>query len=138
MTLPISAKSFIPQQYPFQFVDTLVAVEQNKTIATYKVSHDCVLLEENMLSEMAYIEILAQTAAAGSGFYFTQANQKIPTGYIGAVKKFQLHATCTIESELISIVETKNSIGNASIVEGKIMCKNECIASAELTIFVNN
>ena len=60
----------------------------------------------------------------------------IPVGYIGAIKHVKITQLPKVNDTIHTFIETKNKIGNASIVEGKIFLQKNCIASCELTIFV--
>lgn len=137
-TFPMNASELIPQKAPFQFIDELLEVSEQKTISQFVIKQNTSLVENEKLSENALLEIMAQTAAASSGFVHQMKNEAIPNGFIGAIKHIVINQIAKIGDVLKTEIVPKNSIGNASIVEGKIFLENNLIASCELTIFVSN
>lgn len=138
MNLPISAVDLLPQKHPFQMIDTLLESNEScyKSILTVRAEN--VLVNDTLFTEGGMIENIAQTAAAGTGFYALSQGNAVPVGYIGAVKNIFINECPKVGDHINTTVIIKNNIGNASIAEGKIFLADRLLASCELTIFVNN
>lgn len=120
-------------------VDTLMISNETSTETSFTIPEDNPMVnEEGFFTEGGLIENIAQSAAAGSGYFFTSQGEEVPVGYIGAVKHVEIAELPKVGAHLHTFIETKNRIGNASIVAGKIYSENRLVASCELTIFVNN
>ncbi len=134
---PLAANDFLPQKAPFQMIDFLTKVEENSFQSTFSIRADNVMVNDTVFTEGGLIENMAQTAAAGTGYFYTQQGKEVPVGYIGAVKHIQIVECPRLGQEISTFVTIKMNIGNASIAEGKIFLKEKLLASCELTIFVN-
>jgi len=136
--LPQNAEHLLPQKFPFQLIDTLTESSEAFIKTTFNVPEVHVLVDKSYLCEGGLIENVAQSAAAGTGYYYTSQGKGVPIGYIGAVKNVLIHRLPKAGDQLHTELVTMNQIGNASIVKGTIFLEKEIIASCELTIFVAN
>jgi len=134
--LPQSADHFLPQKFPFQMIDTLLQSDETIIKTSFTIKDDNVLVSNGTFTEGGLIENIAQSAAAGTGYYYLSQDKKVPIGYIGAVKNILIRQVPVIGSYLETELKTLYQIGNANIVEGKIFLDKQLIASCELTIFV--
>ncbi len=134
--LPADAADLLPQKYPFKMVDTLHLSDERHIITSFTVLKENVLVEDGFLTEGGMIENMAQSAAAGTGYFFSKQAKEIPIGYIGAVKNIKIFRRPRSGDEIRTELLTVNNIGNASIVEGRIFLDKELLGSCELTIFV--
>lgn len=120
-------------------VDTLLVSNDQSIETTFTIPQENPMVnDEGFFTEGGLIENMAQSTAAGSGYFFTSRGEEVPVGYIGAVKHVEIVQLPKVGEQLHTFMETKNRIGNASIVAGKIYSENRLVASCELTIFVNN
>jgi len=134
--LPQSAADLLPQKFPFQMIDTLLQSDETIIKTSFTIKDDNVLVSNGTFTEGGLIENIAQSAAAGTGYYYTSQDKKVPIGYIGAVKNVSIRQVPKVGSYLETELKTLHHIGNANVVEGKIFLHKELIASCELTIFV--
>lgn len=134
--LPSDVTHLLPQKYPFKMVDILLLSGESGIVTTFKIRSDNVLVSHGHFSEGGMIENMAQSAAAGTGYFYSRQNLPIPIGYIGAVKNVRISRLPATGDEIRTELLTLNRIGNASIVEGKIFLDKELLGSCELTIFV--
>lgn len=134
--LPADVTDLLPQKTPFKMVDLLHFSNETKIETTFKVNPDNPLVCDGFFTEGGMIENMAQSAAAGTGYYFSQQQKDIPIGYIGAIKNVKISrlpaSAEVIRTELITL----NRIGDATIVAGKIFSGKELLGCCELTIFV--
>jgi 3-hydroxyacyl-[acyl-carrier-protein] dehydratase len=135
--LPASTIDLLPQQYPFQMVDTLIEANEVTIKTSFTISENNILVSDSYFTEGGLIENMAQSAAAGTGFYFKEKGEKNPIGYIGAIKNVSIIKCPKTNSFIETELNTLHQIGNATIVQGKIFFEKEVIASCELTIFVS-
>jgi 3-hydroxymyristoyl/3-hydroxydecanoyl-(acyl carrier protein) dehydratase len=134
--LPADVTDLLPQKTPFKMVDHLHFSEENKIVTSFTVNADNPLVCDGFFTEGGMIENMAQSAAAGTGYFFTQQQKEIPIGYIGAVKNVKISRLPASGDEIRTELTTLNRIGDASIVEGKIFSGKELLGCCELTIFV--
>lgn len=135
---PLAANDYLPQKAPFQMIDFLTGAEENFFQSTFTIRENNVMVHDNIFTEGGMIENMAQTAAAGTGYFYTNQGKEVPVGYIGAVKNIHIIDQASVGNHLTTEVSIKMNIGNASIAEGKIFMGEKLLASCELTIFVNN
>lgn len=138
ITLPCSATNFLPQQHPFQLVDTLLEAGPQTMRASFTVPANHVMVFDGYLSEGGLIEHMAQTAAAATGYISAVENKPVPVGFIGAIKKVQINRCPLVGQTIEAVLETRNQIGQASIVYARVFLQTLCIAEAELTIFLQS
>jgi 3-hydroxymyristoyl/3-hydroxydecanoyl-(acyl carrier protein) dehydratase len=134
--LPLSAKSLLPQQPPFQMVDTLVQAEEGFYATTFTVMSQNVMCTKGYFTEGGLIENMAQTAACGTGYVHSSQGKPVPVGYIGAIKHVHIKRNPHEGESLSTEVRILNQIGGASIAKAEVHCEEELIASCELTIFI--
>lgn len=134
--LPRDVTDLLPQKKPFKMVDTLVYADGNRIQTRFTIQADNVLVDDGIFTEGGMIENMAQSAAAGTGYFFSSQNKEVPLGYIGALKNVDIRHRAQIGDTIETELETLHTIGNASIVSGKIFFRKELFASCELTIFV--
>lgn len=133
MHLP--AAPYIPQAFPFVLVTALLEATPERTVTSFVIPPDHVLVEAGCLSESGLVENMAQSAAAGRGYLERESNAPGP-GYIGALKNLQIEVLpptgATIRTEVISSYQ----ILNASVVQATVFWEEKIIASSELKIFI--
>lgn len=132
------AEPLLPQRQPFQFIDDFVFCSENEFRSQFRIKQNELFVVHEELSESALLENMAQTVAAGNTWYQQQhANQHNPTmGFIGAIKKITIQRKPKVNEILQTQVQIIHEIGDARIADAKIFCQDILIASAELTIFV--
>ena len=136
--LPQAANSFLPQQMPFQMIDTLIEAGPELTRTSFLIPVDNVLVDEEFFTEGGLIENMAQSAAAGTGYRFSSEGKTPPVGYIGAVKHLKIIQRPAAGTQIETHLKTLHQVGNAGIVGAEIFSNGVKIASCELTIFVND
>lgn len=137
-SLPLPAVNLIPQQVPFQCIDTLIQCNEEETRSAFRVPENHVLCFDGLFSELALIEVMAQTAAASSGYRKMITGDAVRRGFIGAVKNVKIEALVRSGDEIEASTRPLHQVGAASIVVGTVYLKGQLIASCELTIFTEN
>ncbi|MGE0088697.1 MAG: hydroxymyristoyl-ACP dehydratase [Bacteroidales bacterium] len=128
---------FIPQRSPMIMVEKLHMAEGGKTISSLTIKAENIFCKDDLLEEPGLIENIAQTAALGVGFAFSNENKNIPTGYIGAVQKLAIHLLPKVGSTIITEVNVEHEVFNTTLINGKITCNNELIAECTMKIFLD-
>ena len=136
--LPTSASSLLPQQFPFQMVDTFSHADEGQFKSVFTGCDDNIMLCDGLFTEGGLIENMAQTAACGTGYLYASQGKEVPVGYIGALKHVNIARNPEIGEVLETEVVIKNQIGGASIAAAKVVCAAIEIASCELTIFIQS
>lgn len=117
-------------------VDFLHFADGNHNETSFTITPENVLVSDGEFTEGGMIENMAQSAAAGTGYYFAQQKKEIPIGYIGAIKHLKILKQPLVGDRIETKLDALHAIGNATVVEGKIYLQKDLIASCELTIFV--
>ncbi len=132
-TLPVDAAGLIPHKTPMQLIDTLDEVGEKIFVASVKIAPETQFLDsDGKMVESAYIEMIAQTMAAGNNF----REQSNSGGMLAGVKDFLVHSSCRAGDRLKIICTKKIKFDNWSIIYGKVYRENELIAEGELKIWM--
>lgn len=127
---------YIPQRQPFVLVGTLEYSDGEKTVSTFEISEDMIMVSGGFLSEGGLIENIAQTAAAGVGYLFHKENKPAPVGFIAAIKNLEIMKLPLVGSTIKTTVTIKNQVMDFSIINGQVFSGEEIIADCEMRIFV--
>ena len=131
-TLPAEAAGLIPHKAPMQLIDSLEKVGEKTFVASVKIAPDSQFLSpDGEMIESAYIEMIAQTLAAGNNFR-EQSNAR---GMLAGVKDFIVHGSCRAGDKLKITCAKKIKFDNWSIIYGEVCRENELIAEGELKIW---
>lgn len=138
MSIATDILPFIPQRPPFVMIETLEDCSDTGAVTTFTVKKENIFTKDSVLTESALVENIAQTCAARIGYICQQENKPVPVGFIGAVQQLKIHSLPEVGDILQTSISIKNQIFNATIVEGKITCNGEIIASCEMRIFITD
>ncbi len=126
---------FIPQAEPFVMVDTLLQVEEEKTTTRFTITENNIFCEEGFFSEAGLLENMAQTVAAGKGYFEQKANNRVSVRYIVAIKNFEVFFLPKMNDVLITDTVVTGKIFNMTAITGKIVCNNKLVAQCEMKIW---
>ncbi len=99
----------IPQREPFIMIDDLLEVNTSIFKSTFTINEKNIFVEDNILSECAIIESVAQTCAAGFGYLVSSEDNDSMTGFIGAVSKLEVFGQVKVNDQINIRVEILNS-----------------------------
>ena len=119
-------------------VDKLISAADKKTISGLTIRADNIFVANNVFTEPGIIENIAQSAALGVGYVCSIKNEKVPLGFIGAVKNlriFDLPATC---DEITTEIQVDYEVFEATLITGKVFCNNMLFAQCEMKIFLKS
>lgn len=134
----ICSMQYIPQAAPFEMIDTLVSADETTSVTRFTVPENHLFVENGYFTEPGLIENMAQTAAAGTGYYAAQNGIKPLVGFIGAIKNFEITKLPEAGNTIQTATAVLHTVMNATIVQAVIHLKEEKIAEAEFKIFVEN
>jgi predicted hotdog family 3-hydroxylacyl-ACP dehydratase len=127
---------FIPQRPPIVMVDKLISAADKITVSGLFITDDNIFVRDGKLQEPGIIENIAQSAALGIGFVYRLRGDKIPLGFIGALKNLQIFSLPECGQEIHTTIEVEYEVFDATIIIGKIFCRKLLIAQTEMKIFL--
>ncbi len=134
--------ALIPQKPPIEMVDKLWFNDETKTISGFTIKEDNIFCENGFFCEPGIIENIAQTAALRVGYIVSQmekvAGEKInpPVGYIGAIKRLNIHSLPKVGDELVTEVVINQIVFDVTLISGKTTVNGTPIADCEMKIFL--
>ena len=129
---------YIPQAAPFEMIDHLISANETEAITHFTIRENHLFVDKGTFTEPGLIENMAQTAAAGTGYFAAQNNQPAPVGFIGAIKNFEVIKLPKIGDVIQTTTEVLHTVMNATVVQAYVYLNNEKIAAAEFKIFLEN
>jgi len=128
----IPAVDLIPQKEPFVFVDHVFDFTDKMFKSTFEVPENHVFVEDGELLKAGFVEVVAQSLAAGLTFFNKDESPKI--GFIGEVKGFKINGKAKVKDVLDVAVEVQNEVFNVLIISGKISIQGNLIAEGLLKL----
>jgi 3-hydroxymyristoyl/3-hydroxydecanoyl-(acyl carrier protein) dehydratase len=133
-----SVSQYIPQRYPMVMVDNLTSSDENTLTAhtSFFVENSNIFCENGFFKEPGMIENIAQSCALRVGYAFHAKAEKVPLGFIGAVKNLQVHFYPKANSEIQTEIKVMNEIFDVTLVYGKVFSEGKIAAECEMKIFL--
>jgi hypothetical protein len=136
-----AVSALIPQKPPIEMVDKLWYNDDTKTISGFTIKDDTIFCENGFFREPGIIENIAQTAALRVGYIVSQlqkSGEKVnpPVGYIGAIKRLNIHQLPKVGSELKTEVVIQQIVFDVTLITGKTTLNGEPVADCEMKIFL--
>lgn len=130
----------LPQRAPILMVDTLEEwdKETRETKTSFVVEESNMFVKDGKLQEGGVIENIAQTAAAGAGYYYKINNETPPLGFIGAVSKVKINRYPNVGEKLHTTVAIKNEVFTVTLVTAYSEVNGERIAECEMKIVIDD
>jgi len=126
----------IPQRPPIVMVDKLISAADKKTISGFTIKADNIFVEKGVMQEPGIIENVAQSAALGVGYVCSIKNEKVPLGFIGAVKNLLIFGLPAVGDELKTEIQVDYEVFEATLITGKVYCGDKLLAQCEMKIFL--
>jgi len=127
---------YIPQRAPFIMVDRLYACDEKFVHTGFQPTDENIFSANGKFTEPGLIENMAQSAAAGTGYFFISRNKEVPVGFIGAIKDFKLERLPGVSELLDTEISVVAEVMNASVIKAKVSSGGNEIASCEMKIFL--
>ena len=137
--LPMSAKGLIPQKLGMRVVTTLVKVGERYGQVESVFSTDSPFIKKDKsIEEMAYMEIMAQSAAAMHGFEKFDTGAKNHGGFLIGGQKINIYIKAFAGEKLITDIYKTTKFGNFGVLTATIKRGDEMIAEGEIKIYGND
>ena len=131
----IDIQTLLPQRPPFLLVDRLLHFDMQKTVTEFEVRADNPLVRDGRLSEAGIMENIAQTCASRIGYINVYILKDIVRiGVIGSVKDLIINQMPPVGSRLVTTVDLVSEVFNITLVNAKVTCGEEVVASAQMKI----
>lgn len=133
--LPVPAQNFIPQRAPMRLVDTLLSVgECCAQVETVLDSDSLFFDEKGQLDPAAYMEIIAQAAAALNGFQLREQTEK-PEGFLMGAKKITVHDSARCGDRLVTSIQKTHKFEDFGVIYGWVKRDGFCLAEGEIKVY---
>lgn len=126
----------IPQKMPFVMAGCLYSCDEKSIRTGFTPSEKNIFADNGCFTEPGLIENMAQSAAAGTGYYYLSQNKPVPVGFIGAIKDFKLLEFPKINTPLVTEIDIVAEVMNATVIKAKVNCNGKEIAHCEMKIFL--
>jgi len=133
--LPVPAQDYIPQSSPMRLVDTLLSVgECSAQVETVLTQGNPFLDPSGQLEQAAYMEIIAQAAAALNGFQLRDRQEK-PEGFLMGSKQIIVHDSAQCGDRLITSVRKTHKFEDFGVIHGRVERDGLCLAEGEIKVY---
>lgn len=127
-------ESVIPQRPPFVMIDSLESADWTELKGLFQVRPDNIFLRNEVLTEPALVENIAQTCAAGFGFMARNEGGAGKIGFIGGISKLEIHGLPVIGDVIQSRVLVTYKLDNIYVVKGESICRDQKLIECEMKI----
>ncbi|MDR2744880.1 MAG: hypothetical protein LBB66_06790 [Desulfovibrio sp.] len=110
----------MPHALPMLCIDALISVSKTGAEATAFLRSGHILLDIDVISEVGYIELAAQTAGALKGYWDKAAERPIGDGYLAAVQNFTVWGKARLGETLSTSVTLLTELSGVQLIEAEI------------------
>jgi 3-hydroxymyristoyl/3-hydroxydecanoyl-(acyl carrier protein) dehydratase len=133
----IPLTDLLPQASPFLFVDKIIDFNYKTYACTtsFLITENCLLIEDNCLTEAGLLENIAQTCATQIGFVNKYILKKdIQIGFIGAVKNVKIATFARLGEMLETHIEMVTEFADMKIANCTVCVGNHVVAEGEIKL----
>ena len=137
-TLPADVRSFIPHRDAMLLINSLDIVEPDTGKASAIIRRENIFYEPlTGLNPVAFVELIAQTAAAHNGYMDLMHKSPIHPGFLAAIKDFHTNGIVKEGDSLHIHIQRVLEINNATVLEGRVESENGAkIAAGTLNLWI--
>jgi radical SAM protein with 4Fe4S-binding SPASM domain len=137
--LPMSAENLIPQTKGMRVVSTLLEIgERYAKVESCFSKQSPFLKNDGSLEEIAYMEIMAQSAAVMNGFEKFDTGAPDPGGFLIGGQKINMYMKTYAGQKLHTDIYKVTKFGSFGILSATIKRGEDLIAEGEIKIFEND
>lgn len=129
--------NYIPQRDPFVMIDTLQSCEELWAETHFKIESQNIFVTNGVFSESGLMENMAQTAAAGGGWYCEKKGLTSGISYLGAVTNFHVRIYPVAGDTIKTRTELVAAMAGFSLIKATINLNDVLVAHAELKVFTS-
>lgn len=134
--LPTSDKDFveslIPQRFPFVMVQELMEYTDENLMSGFEIKEDNIFIQDGIFQASGLVEHQAQSVALHTGYKYYLLGKDAPTGYIGAIKSFEVTTLPETGDRLISEVTILNEVMGVTLVDVVTKLNGTIIAKSQM------
>jgi len=136
VSLPITVDAIIPQQLPMRLIDSLDRIGERRADATVKITKDMPFVGNGgKLDGAAFLEMMAQTAAAMQGIKKVGLQASSKEGFLLGCKKLKVYGKAFAGETLKISVYKVVKYAEFGILEGTITRRDKILARGEFKIW---
>ncbi|MDZ4199015.1 MAG: radical SAM protein [Kiritimatiellia bacterium] len=133
--LPMSVEGLIPQSSPMRMVNRILSVgERSAEIESVLDAGNPFLDANGALEPAAFLEVIAQAAAAHHGFRSRNLPGR-PEGFLLGAKALKISGQARVGDRLRVAVFKEARLGAFGVIRGEVFLKNQRIAEGEIKVF---
>ena len=126
---------FIPQRFPFVMIDQLISADETGFESAFEITSENIFLEEEVLSESALVENIAQTCAAGFGYVNSLKGEgEGQLGFIGAVSRLSVESLPENGAHISTKIEILNTFDNIHLIQGNAYTGDQKLIECQMKI----
>jgi len=129
-------ESVIPQRSPFIMISNLLDADPVKFETDFFIREETIFIKKGFLQEVALIENIAQTCAAGFGFLTKQSGGKPMLGFIGGVSKVIVHMLPKVNTRINTRAVITHRLENVYLIKGENYYGDEKLLECEMKIVI--
>lgn len=134
--LPADAAPLIPHAPPMRLIDRLLSVGERVAVADVTIRPDnAFLAADGALTAEAYLELIAQAAAAMNGFRAINKDGNAHEGYLLGARQLDVIQTARVGDTLRIRVYKATRFGDFGIVEGQVFRGEDLLATGEIKVW---
>ncbi len=135
-TLPMSVDNLIPQKSGMRLVSALLKIgERRAEVESVFFDDSPFVKKDGSLEEIAFMEIMAQSAAVMNGFEKFDTDSPEPKGFLIGGENIKIFKKVRSGERLITKICKTVRFGNFGILSAKIMRSDDLIAEGEIKIY---
>lgn len=128
---------YIPQRAPFVMIDKLITASETQFESEFEITSDNIFLKNDVLSESALIENIAQTCAAGFGYVNSQNGEEAgKLGFIGAVNRLEVKQSVKVNRVIHTKISVLNTFDAIHLIEGTAFSGDCPLLTCQMKIVV--
>lgn len=131
-------EKYIPHRDRMRLVDELLEADDTHTVTATTVGPKWPLGEDGLLNPLLFIELVAQTTAAGATWrsMHREGEGRIMTGFLVGVKKASFSpAGVPPGTRLVTSSRSILEMDDYAVFQGEVRAGEEIIATAELQLY---
>ena len=134
--LPTPASQFIPHSGSMLLIDELLQSNSSKSMGNAIIKQtNPFLRKDKVLSDICFIEILAQTVAAANGYNRHKDGKPAEEGFLVGIENFIFFKTASEGDLLLLKLEKTSEMQGISFVEGEVLRGPETLAKGTIKLF---
>lgn len=113
-------------------VDALFDFSDHSVKAGLTIQESNIFVQNNQLQASGIIEHMAQTVALHTGYAFYLKQKPAPMGYIGSIKKIEIHSLPKVDENLVTEAKIIQEFMGITLVEVSTFCNEKLMAQGQM------